>query len=352
MQKCNSVCDRYEYNTCSKLNRAPFVCNGCDNKSGCRFDKYFCKADAAHKEYEALRREARLGVNATPDEMSQLDEIVSSGVKKGQSIAHIIASNKGKIKKTEKTIYNYIDGGYFSISSLSLPRKLHYKPRKKNMQKEEQRLAALEGRRYTDFTKFMSEHDYHVIEMDTVKGAEGTKKVLLTMQIVCVDMLLSFLLCSCTQDEVIPAIDELERAITPQVFKNMFPVILTDRGSEFLCADAIERSIDGGQRCRVFYCDANAPFQKPYLEKNHTHIRSVFPKKSAYATGEYNNFDDMTQEKITLMVNHINSLHRDSLCGLTPMALAFAMLDSKLIEALGLELITPNEVKLIPALLR
>jgi IS30 family transposase len=342
----------YEYDDCPKLKRAPFVCNGCDNKSGCRLDKYYYRADAAHKEYEALRRESRLGINATPDEISQMNKIVSAGVKKGQSIAHIVASNKGVITKTEKTIYNYMDGGYFSVDNLSLPRKLHFKPRKKNKKYEEQRLAALEGRRYIDFTKFISDYHYPVIEMDTVKGKEGTKKVLLTMQILSVDILLSFLLDSCTQDEVIKALDHLEKIICPAMFKKIFPVILTDRGSEFLCADTIERSIDGGQRCKVFYCDPNAPFQKPHLERSHTHIRSVFPKKGTYSTGKYNNFDNMTQEKILLMTNHINSLHRDSLCDRTPMFLAQAMLDENLIEVLELELIPADEVTLIPALVR
>jgi IS30 family transposase len=350
MNKCNSLCHDYEYEVCNKLKRAPYVCNGC-SKSSCRLDKYYYRADAANKEYEALRRESRIGINATPDEVSQLGEIVSAGVKKGQSIAHIVLTNKTSIKRTERTIYNYIDGGYFPVKNLDLPRKLHYKPRKTNKAKEERKIATLDGRRYTDFTKFMSEHDYHVTEMDTVKGSEGTKKVLLTMQIVCVDTLLSFLLDGCTQDEVIRALDDLERTISTEVFRKTFPVILTDRGSEFICAERIEKSIDGGMRCRVFYCDPNAPFQKPHLEKNHTHIRSVFPKKSAFATGEYNSFDSMTQEKITLMVNHINSLHRDSLCGLSPMFIALAMLEPKLIEALGLELIPADEVTLTPALL-
>jgi IS30 family transposase len=334
------------------VKRAPYVCNGCNKKAQCRLDKYFYKADAANKEYEALRRESRIGINATPDEVSRMDKIVSAGVKRGQSIAHILVSNKDVICRTEKTIYNYIDGGYFSVKSLDLPRKLYYKPRKQNKKEAERKLAVYEGRRYTDYTKYMSEHDLPATQMDTVHGAEGTQKHLLTLQMVNVDTMLCFLLDACTEEEVLRALDDMERAITPQVFRLTFPVILTDRGSEFLCADLIERSVGGGTRCKLFYCDPNAPYQKPELEKNHTHIRSVFPKKSNHSSGRYNNFDDMTQEKITIMVNHINSLSRDSLGGLTPMFLTLAMIDSKLIEALGLDLIPPDEVTLIPKLLR
>lgn len=350
--KCNGICAGFVPDVCDRLKRAPHVCDGCKKNKGCRLDKYYYRAEYAHKEYEALRRESRIGINATPDEVGQMNEIISAGVKKGQSVAHIVATNKDVITRTKKTIYNYIDGGYFSVGNIDLPRKLHYKPRKTHKADEVRKLAMLDGRRYQDFTEFISTHDVRVTEMDTVHGGEGTRKVLLTMQILCADTLLSFLLDACTKEEVIRVFDELERLLTPPVFKKSFPCILTDRGPEFLDAEALETSIEGGLRTRVFYCDPNAPFQKPHLEKNHTHIRSYFPKKSAFATGRLNTFDEMTPEKITLMVNHINSLVRDSLGGIQPIFLALTMLDPKLIEALGLELVPPDKVILNPTLLK
>jgi IS30 family transposase len=352
--KCNSKCSDYVYETCGRLSRSPYVCNFCDKRS-CRLDKYYYRAEYAHKEYEALRRESRLGINATPDQIAQMNEIITAGVKKKQSIAHIVHTNGGVIKCTEKTIYNYISGGYFSVGNIDLPRKLHYKPRKsENTKKADaaRKCAALGGRRYTDFTEFMAKHDLPVTEMDTVHGAEGTQKVLLTMLSVRTGVLLPFLLEACTQDEVVRVFDEVEAAVTPDAFRKAFSVIITDRGSEFLCPELLERSITGGQRTRVFYCDPNAPFQKPHLEKSHTHIRSFFPKKSSWNNGKRNTFDLMTQEKITLMANHINSLARDSLNGLPPMLLGAALLPPELIEALGLELIPAMDVTLIPALLK
>ena len=349
--KCNKLCEQYVPDDCDKLNKAPYVCNGC-RKGSCRHDKYHYKAKYANDEYEALRREARIGINQTPGEISMLDDIITKGVKNGQSLAHIIATNNDVITCSEKTIYNYISSGYFSVKNLDLPRKLHYKPRKKNKLKEEQRLSALEGRRYTDFTDYKSKHDLPVIQMDTVHGAEGTKKVLLTMQFTEWRILLAFLLDECTQDEVLRVFDEIERAVTPKIFKKTCPIFLTDRGPEFLCPDLIERSIDGGNRTKVFYCDPNAPFQKGALEHNHSLIRKCFPKKSAYSTGKYNTFDKMTQGKITHMTNNINSYARDSIGGLTPMFFAITTLDPKVIEALGLVLIPPDEVMLSPELLK
>ena len=351
--KCNRVCPDFEPDVCNKLDRAPYVCNGCSkNAAHCRLDKYYYRAEYAHKEYRALLREARIGVNATPDDIAVMNDVISSGVKKKQSLAHIIASNKDVIRCTEKTIYNYIAGGYFSVNNLDLPRKLHYKPRKTQKAKEELRLKAIEGRRYQDFTAYISEHDLPVVEMDTVHGREGTKKVLLTMQLISSCTLFSFLLDSCTQEEVVRVFDEIELAVTPEVFMKTFPVFLTDRGPEFLCPDLLERSIAGGTRTKVFFCDPNAPFQKGSLEQSHSLIRRYFPKQSAYSTGKYNTFENMSQEKITLMINHINSHVRDSIGGLPPMFFATAILNPKVIEALGLALIPHDEVMLSPALLK
>jgi len=352
MNKCNRICPDFTADDCLLLSRAPHVCNGCRKNTNCRLDRYYYRAEYAHREYEAMRRESRVGINATPDEIAVMDEVISAGLDNGQSVAHIVATNKDVIGCTEKTVYNYLDGGYFSVDNFSLPKKLHYKPRKTCKAKEEQRLRALDGRRYTDFTAYMAEHDLPVTQMDTVHAGEGTRKVLLTMLLVHVTVLLPFLMDECKQDEVVRIFDEVERAVTPEAFKKTFPVILTDRGPEFLCPDLLERSIDGGIRTKVFYCDPNAPFQKGALEKSHTFIRRFFPKKSAYADGKRNTFENMSQEKVTLMANHINSLARDSLNGLMPMLFATAALDPKLIEALGLTLIPPDEVSLNPALLK
>ena len=354
MWKCTSKCTDYVYETCDMLDLSPHVCNGC-SKGGCRLDKYYYRAEYAHKEYVALRRESRVGINSTPGQIAVMDDVINDGVKKNQSIAHIVHTNRSVITCSEKTIYNYISGGYFSVSDLDLPRKLHYKPRKAaytGKAHEEVKMAALEGRRYQDFIQFMAFHDLPVTEMDTVHGGEGTTKVLLTMMPINIGMLMPFLMDACTQDEVLRIFDGLESDITPEAFRKSFPVILTDRGGEFLHPELLERSIDGGQRTRVFYCDPNAPFQKPHLEKSHEFIRYFFPKKSAYNTGKRNSFELMTQDKITLMANHINSIARDSLNGFSPMFLALALLPTKLIEALGLKMIPAKSVTLNPALLK
>ena len=74
---------------------------------------------------------------------------------------------------------------------------------------------------------------------------------------------------------------------------------LTDNGFEFSNPTAIEIAPDGSLRTKVFYCDPMASWQKPHVERNHEFIRLILPKGSS--------FDDLTQEKVGLMMSHINS---------------------------------------------
>jgi len=59
----------------------------------------------------------------------------------------------------------------------------------------------------------------------------------------------------------------------------------------------------------------------------------------------------MSQDKITLMVNHINSYKRGSLGNNAPFDLINNLLDKKVIRGLGLELIPPENVILRTELL-
>jgi hypothetical protein len=60
-----------------------------------------------------------------------MDSIVSPLILQGQTPYQII-KNHPEIKCTEKTIYNYITSGAYSVKNLDLPRKVKYKPRKSN----------------------------------------------------------------------------------------------------------------------------------------------------------------------------------------------------------------------------
>lgn len=93
-------------------------------------------------------------------------------------------------------------------------------------------------------------------------------------------------------------------------FQRLFPVILTDNGSEFSNPKELEFGKSLIRRTNVFYCDPSCPYQKGAIEVNHELIRRILPKGTS--------FDNLTQEDIFLMMNHINSYKRKKLNNRTP----------------------------------
>ena len=79
-------------------------------------------------------------------------------------------------------------------------------------------------------------------------------------------------------------------------------------------------------------------------EKNHEYIRYVRKKGSS--------FDDLDQDKVTLLANHINNTKRDSLNRHSPFELSQLLLDDQLLSAMGYEYIAPDDVVLTPDLIK
>jgi IS30 family transposase len=100
----------------------------------------------------------------------------------------------------------------------------------------------------------------------------------------------------------------------------------------------------GEIRTNIFYCDPSASFQKWAAEKNHEEIRNVLPKGTS--------FDNLTQEDIDLMMNHINSYSRANLNDKTPYDTFKFLFGEESIKKLGSMLISLNEICLKPSLIK
>lgn len=137
-----------------------------------------------------------------------------------------------------------------------------------------------------------------VVQMDTVKSGIG-EKVLLTLHFVESGFMLAILRNSNTSKSVIDIFTKLYRHLGRETFTKMFPVILTDNGTEFSNPLRLEVDENGEFRTRVFYCDRNRPYQKGSIEVNHEFIRRVIPR------GE--SLERYTQADINLPMSHINS---------------------------------------------
>ena len=59
---CNNFCASFIEEVCKKLDKPPYVCNGCTNLKKCTLRKKFYIAKQAQEEYEYVRSEARTGI--------------------------------------------------------------------------------------------------------------------------------------------------------------------------------------------------------------------------------------------------------------------------------------------------
>lgn len=342
---CNSHCKDFVPRSyhCSKLDKAPFVCNGCLKKSGCRLDKSYYKAVTAHRQYKTVLVESRTGINISPESLTQLDELITPLILQGQS-PYMILQSHPEIPYSEKTLYNYIESGALSVKNMDLPKKVKYKIRSSHTSETLDK-AIYEGRTYKDLQAFLKDFpDTRIVEMDTVLGSEGSHKVLLTLHFDCCNFMMAYLLDSKAARHVKAVFDSIEQAVGTFSFSSAFSLVLTDRGGEFQKPDALECGQENLIRTSIYYCDPMCSWQKPHCEKNHEYIRKICPKGTS--------FDAYSQNDIRLIMSHINSSPRQSLGGLSPMALAKLMLPSELLDYFGLTEIPADEIVLTPALLK
>jgi len=344
LKNCYRICDHYKPKNCIKLTRFPHVCNGCQEKIRCRLQKYKYQAKVAQSIYENGLISSREGITMSKNDLSELDELISPLILKGQPIAHIFAHHYDEIKCSKRTLYTYFEQNLFKARNIDLPRKVKYKKRKKKQDNSTRSPIHRANRSYNDFLDYVEQHpEKQVVEMDTVHGDKG-KKTLLTLFFRNTSLMLIFLLDACTQEEVEYIFDDLYHSLGESVFKHTFPIILTDNGSEFKSPENIEFDTHGERRTNLFYCEPMASHQKARIEKNHVFIRYILPKGKS--------FSELTQEKVTLIANHINSTARANLNDSTPFKLAQLLLDDTLLNTCRMELIPPDEVHLKPALLK
>ncbi len=88
-----------------------------------------------------------------------------------------------------------------------------------------------------------------------------------------------------------------------ELFQKLFPLILTDNGSEFSNSTAVECDTETGEiRTKVFYGDAGKPYQKGAIEVNHELIRrvltDVLQKKKLNDRSPYETFSFYHGEKV------------------------------------------------------
>ena len=342
---CSSICEDYESSQCDLLDKPPYVCSNCKMQKHCKRNKAYYSAHKANAAHQRALKEAHSGVRKTPKQLREIAEIIEPLIAKGQSLNHICATHGDELGISERTLYNYIDQNVFKVRNIDLPQKVVYRQRRPQKILTKLEYQYRQGRTYEDFKSYIEANpDLSIVEMDTVKGGREKGKVFLTMIFRKTSFMLIFLMKDGTQDSVLQVFDSLTKLLGLSLFKRLFPVILTDNGVEFKNPKALEHTHTGLPRTHIFFCDPQASWQKPQVENNHRLIRRILPKGTS--------FNKLNVPEVSLICCHINSVNREHLDNRTPFELMNSADEKKLLSALNLSTIPPDEVILSPKLIK
>lgn len=199
-----------------------------------------------------------------------------------------------------KTIYNYVHMGLFlSVSAEDLPL-----PRKQRRE--------YHGTKRTAYTKkdgkmidkrpeeINTRETFGHWEMDTVCSGKGSTACLLVLSERQTRHELIFKMPDKTQASTIDVLDQLERRLGDDTFREIFRTITVDNGVEFLDDAGIEKSAlaPEGKRTEVYYCHPYSSFERGTNENINKMIRRWIPKGADIGT-----YDDDYIQRVQDWIN-------------------------------------------------
>ena len=179
--------------------------------------------------------------------------------------------------------------------------------------------------------------------MDTVEGIKG-ESCLLTIHFTVCNFMIAIKREYNDSKSVTDYFDYLYDLLGRELFMKLFPVTLTDNGSEFSNPKAIEFDKDGNRRTYVFYCHPSAPFEKGACEVNHGLLRRIVPKGKSWNPYE--------QRDINIMMSHINSYAREKLNDKSPLLLFKILYGEDIARLFNISSIDPDDVNLSSSVIK
>jgi len=341
---CKRPCESHKEPSCARRDTSPGACNGCDKRAKCPMDKFFYNAKRADAAYRATLADAREGINLTSEEREAIGATIAPLLYNGQSVYQVLASHP-EIELSDRTLYRYIETGVFKdfkVDNFSLKEQVSRK-QFKNKYKKRKEPANYNGRRYADFVAFRKDNpDCHVVEMDTLYNHQSGP-YLQTFMFANVGFMVGRIRNAKTSESMAASLDHYHGRLGDELFRELFRLLLADRGSEYEKFQLFERDGDGNDRLRIFYCDPMQSYQKPHVENNHNFVRDIIPNGKA--------MDCLSQDDIDLMFSHINSVPRKSMKGKTPFEAFSFFFGSEAAALLDIRTVPPDDVVLRPSLI-
>ena len=327
---------------CEKLNKPPYCCNKCENRRYCSIHLYY-NASNAQKHYDEIKVSSREGIDITKDSIDSINTNIIPLIKnKKQSVNQVYINHPDILYMSKPTFYKYVNIGAISLSNCELPRKVKYKKRTVDKDKNyKTKVALLIGRTYEDYIIIINENKKLINwQLDTVIGKATDKKTLMTFLLVDTNFMIIRLLSKKDVKNVNKAFDKIKEDLGIELYKKYINIILTDNGTEFY--DPVHMELDyetGDKISKVYYCHPNSPEEKAELECNHKYIRYYLPKSTT--------FEKLTEEQVKEMEDNINNIPRDIFGGKTPYELTKEKYP-ELIDKFNSKYIEPDEVTLNP----
>lgn len=266
------------------------------------------RADVAHADYEKQGRNKERSLKIGKDKALEvyiriklIDEHFSPDAIIGQIKATGLKF-EGII--TTKTLYNYIEMGYFSgISNENLWQKRNKKKRKykpvSRVNTKNKDCRSIEDRP----KKIDNRAEYGHWEGDTIKGPAGARPGLFTLTERKTREEIIIRVAQSTQAAIKTAVDGLE-AKYGDSFKDKFKSITFDNGVEFLDWKSLEESIQGlvERRTTIYFAHSYSSWERGTNENQNRMIRRFIPKGTDMA--------DVSEKQVRWIQDWMNNYPR------------------------------------------
>jgi len=328
---------------CPTLKRL-IVCNICPKKGFCPATKLYYNFKHAQILTSRRNHNTRSITKLNEVAIHTIDDIVSEGVRLGQSLHHIYVSNK--ILESlccERTIRRLIYRGNLSIKPHHLRRYVRFKHEyaKKPVDIQLRDIRALIGRTYKDYLRYCRAHKrLNVVQYDSVIGKVDDKLALLTIAFPSFNFQFGLVIKKGNPTSVNRRLTQLFDRLEPNSLAKIFPINLCDNGVEFSYFHQLEDASTGQRHIKTFYTNPYRATNKASAERNHQLIRYCLPK--------FHSLNDITQDVIDDMFSNINSYVRDSKGDKTPYDLVKARFGKSFLDLINIVRIPNKKVKLVP----
>ncbi len=326
--------------TCSYRSSC-MVCNKCNKSGYCKFTKIYYNCEQAELHSNVRSSTNRSAPYITDTQIKAIDDIVSEGVKLGQSIHHIyIVNPELQSICSERTIRRLCEKRYLTVKPFQLRRYVRYKHKLKDKPKEAPKLkdfSKIIGRNYNDYLAFLSKHKRVVpVQFDSVIGKKTDKRAVLTINWKDFNFQIGLLIEKGSSQSVMRILNKLMSKFSEEEINKLFSVCICDNGTEFTTFYDLEKN--GLRKIKTFYTRPYRSTDKSECERNHEFFRYIYPKGKT--------LDTLTQSDLDEAFSNINSCVRKSKDDRTPYELMVNRFGKDLVNRLGITKIDKRSIRL------